>query len=61
MLTGTALALREIYDPAPLEDDVVEERRHSSDPFEPWVSFVHVPGAPRASRIVVRPWLAPPA
>jgi hypothetical protein len=60
VLTGMALALREIYDPPPDGDDVVEIRPDSGEPpDERWVTFLFVPGAPEASRLIVRPWLSP--
>jgi hypothetical protein len=59
MLTGMALGLREVLDPEPPGDAVVELRPDVDDAGERWVSYVHVPGAPTASRVVVRPWLAP--
>jgi hypothetical protein len=59
LLTGMALALQDVYDPAPDEDAEVEFRPESGDPGDDWVTFVYVPGAPSASRLIVRPWLAP--
>jgi len=58
LLVGMALGLRDVLEPY-RADPVVEP-----DPAAPtdegrWVSFVYVPGAPAASRIIVRPWLAP--
>lgn len=61
MLTGMALGLREVLDPEPPSDAVVELRPDADDAGARWVTFVHVPGAPGASRLVIRPWLAPSA
>jgi hypothetical protein len=61
MLAGSALALRDLLETEPDTDAVVEFRPEDGDPAPRWVTFVYVPGAPRASRIVVRPWLAPPS
>lgn len=58
LLVGTVLGLQEVLDPRP-EREEVELRPDDSAAAERWVTFVHVPGAPRASRILVRPWLAP--
>jgi hypothetical protein len=60
LVTGMALALREVYEPPPEGDGVVEFRPDSGDPpDDEWVTFVFVPGAPTASRLIVRPWLSP--
>jgi hypothetical protein len=61
LVAGTVLGLQEVLDPRPEGEPVVELRPDPGQPGEPWVSFVHVVGAPWASRIVVRPWLAPSA
>jgi hypothetical protein len=58
IVTGLVLGLREVFDPPP--DDVVLEEIDLDGlalPAQP-VTFVLFDGAPRASRIVVRPWLA---
>ena len=47
-----------MYGPAADKDAVVEFRPDEGDSSEQWVTFVYVPGAPRASRLIVRPWLA---
>jgi hypothetical protein len=60
-LTGTALALQQVFDPTPDEEPVVELRPDVVDRGDRWVTFVYVPGAPHASRLVIRPWLATPA
>jgi hypothetical protein len=59
LVTGTVLGLGDVLDPRRERDAVVEFRPDEGDPDDRWVTFVHVPGAPRASRILVRPWLAP--
>lgn len=59
VLLGAVLGLREVLDPEPDDEPVIELRPDDSGADECWVTFVFVPGAPRASRILVRPWLAP--
>lgn len=59
MLTGLSLGLRDTLDGLTEEEPVVELRPDDVDAEDRWVTFVHVPGLPRWSRIVVRPWLAP--
>jgi hypothetical protein len=61
LLTGMALGLCEVLDAELPGDAVVELRPDVDDAAERWVAFVLVPGAPAASRLVVRPWLAPDA
>jgi hypothetical protein len=58
VLTSLALGLRDVLDDDD-DEDIVEYRPDAGDPGERWVTFVHVPGAPGASRLVIRPWLAP--
>jgi hypothetical protein len=59
LLSATALALQDVFDPAPDGDAVVELRPDAIDPdHHQWVTFVFVPGSPRASRLIIRPWLA---
>jgi hypothetical protein len=58
VLSGLALGLREVLEDDD-DDDLVEYRPEAGDPGERWVTFVYVPGAPGASRLVIRPWLAP--
>jgi hypothetical protein len=57
LVTGLALGLRDVFDP-PKHDPVVIEVDADGqlDPDRP-VDVVLVPGAPRASRATVRPWL----
>jgi hypothetical protein len=59
MLSGMLLGLRNTLENPPEEEPVVELRPDGVDDEPRWVSFVHVPGLPQWSRIVVRPWLAP--
>jgi hypothetical protein len=58
VLTSMALGLREALE-GDDEEAIAEFRPEAGDPAERWVTFVHVPGAPAASRLVIRPWLAP--
>lgn len=58
LLTGSALALQEVFDPTPERDAVVEFRPDTPDPESEWVTFVYVHRAPHLSRLIVRPWLA---
>jgi len=59
VLAGMALGLREVFDPEPAGETVVELRPDTGGTDERWVTYVHVPGAPTMSRVIVRPWLAP--
>ena len=56
---GTVLGLQEVFDPRNEREEVVELRPEGDASDDRWVTFLYVPGAPRASRILVRPWLAP--
>jgi hypothetical protein len=58
LLSATALGMQDVLEPAPDSDAVVEFRPDVSDAAQQWVTFVFVPGAPRASRLIIRPWLA---
>lgn len=59
VLTATAFALRDLLEGEDDDAAVEELRPEAGDPGGRWVTFLHVPGAPQASRIVIRPWLAP--
>lgn len=56
LVVGLVGGLREVFQPDPdSEIELVVERR---EPFaDRPVSFLFVPGDPRASRIILRPWL----
>ncbi len=56
LLQASSLAMRDVFEAAPDKDAVVEFRPDEGDPSEQWVTFVYVPGAPWASRLIVRPW-----
>lgn len=57
LLTGLALGLQEVFDPPPdevvLEEVDLDGLPHTGEA----VSVVLVEGAPRASRVILRPWL----
>jgi hypothetical protein len=55
LLTAVALGLQEALDPR--SKPVIEELRPSEDGALPAVTLLLVPGAPRQSRALVRPWL----
>lgn len=57
LLVGLALGLRDAFDDD-RGDPVVEPDPGGGPEEGRWVTFVYVPGAPAASRIIVRPWLA---
>jgi hypothetical protein len=62
MLTASALALRDLLEGEDPEGEPIIELDPADGAGPPqWVTYLHVPGAPQASRIVVRPWLAPSA
>jgi hypothetical protein len=59
IVTGLVVGMREAVEPE-RRDEIVEEVDLFGvvDPAAP-VVYVHVPGAPAASRAYVRPWLLP--
>jgi hypothetical protein len=58
LITGLALGLREVFDPPP-DEEVVVEVDVDAPPLDHFPArFEMVIGAPSASRIVLRPWLA---
>jgi hypothetical protein len=59
MVVGLVGGLREVFQPEPGPVVEVELERGERFADRP-VSFVMVPGDPRASQIVLRPWLAWP-
>ncbi len=59
LLSAVALGLRDVLDGDDAGRAHVEVAPESDDPGERWVTFIPVFGVPRASGIVVRPWLAP--
>jgi hypothetical protein len=61
LLSAGVLALREVFESEQPRQPVVEFDPETDDGNARWVTYLHVPGAPHASRIVVRPWLAPSA
>ena len=58
LLAGTTLGLRESFENEG-DHEALVELDPETDVGEQWITFIHVPGSPRASRIVIRPWLAP--
>ncbi len=56
MLTAVAFGLRDVLDPD-ASRPVIEEIRPAEDGVLPAVVLLLVPGAPRLSRALVRPWL----
>jgi hypothetical protein len=56
LLTAVALGLQEVFDP-PDDEPIVEEIPSADDEPLPAVTLLLVPGAPRLSRAIVRPWL----
>ena len=56
LLTAVALGIQEALDPREAEE-IVEEIDLSGDDTLPAVTLLLVPGAPRLSRAIVRPWL----
>jgi cobyrinic acid a,c-diamide synthase len=59
LLQASSLAMRDVFEARSDKDAVVEFRPDEGNPPEQWVTFVYVPGgAPWASRLIVRPWLA---
>lgn len=58
LLAGTTLGLRESFEDEG-DHEALVELDAEVEPAEQWITFIHVPGRPRASRIIVRPWLQP--
>ena len=58
-LNAMVLGVGEVLDGERAHEAVVELRPGAVDAELRAVTFVMVPGVPRASRIVVRPWLLP--
>lgn len=56
LLTAVALGVREVLEPEESRP-VIEELRPADDGVLPAVVLLLVPGAPRRSRALVRPWL----
>jgi hypothetical protein len=56
IMTAAALGARDVF-AGPTNDPVIEEidTDHGREALP--VVFIHVPGAPRASRVLLRPWL----
>jgi hypothetical protein len=59
LLAAVAFGLRDVLDGDDDGTAHVELDPGFADSGERWVTFLPVFGAPRASRIVIRPWLAP--
>jgi len=58
LLAGTTLGVRETFE-SEGDHEALVELDPDIDVGEQWITFIHVPGNPQASRIVIRPWLAP--
>ncbi|MGH9245211.1 MAG: hypothetical protein ACRD29_13030 [Acidimicrobiales bacterium] len=59
MVTALALGLRDVFAPESDEPVTFEIDLDGASPPDQPVTVVLVNGAPRASRVVVRPWLLP--
>ncbi|MCU0269839.1 MAG: hypothetical protein MUF83_14505 [Acidimicrobiales bacterium] len=57
ILAAALLAVGDVLDPAGRRPEVVDFDPEVPDEEGQLVTFVHVPGDPRASRLIVRPWL----
>ena len=55
---GSFMGLAEVFEPERARQHIIEFVPDAPDESGQLVTFHHVPGDPRASRIVVRPWLA---
>ncbi len=56
-LAGMMTGVGEVLDPDRLQPEMVEFSPDTPDPSLLPVQFIHVPGDPRASRLIIRPWL----
>lgn len=56
LLTAAALGVQEVLEPKQ-RTPVIEEIDLGGSADDAPVVYVHVPGAPKASRAIVRPWL----
>jgi hypothetical protein len=59
MVAGAMLGLGEVLEPPPREA-VVEPELLGEPPLDQPVQFIMMPGLPRASRVIIRPWLRAP-
>jgi hypothetical protein len=57
MLAGSMAGLGEVLEPERARQHVIEFAPDKPDEHDQLVTFHYVPGDPKASRIVVRPWL----
>jgi hypothetical protein len=57
MLAGAMMGVAEVLEPERARQHIIEHVPDRLDEDGQLVTYHHVPGDPRASRIVVRPWL----
>jgi len=57
MMAGVMVGVADVLDPDRLQPEMVEFVPDRPDPESMPVQFVHVPGDPQASRIIIRRWL----
>jgi len=57
MLAGAMMGLGEVVEPEKAKTAVIEFAPDRLEENEQPVTFVMVPGNPRASRLIIRPWL----
>jgi hypothetical protein len=57
MLAGAMMGVAEVFEPERDRSHQIEFAPDGLDEAEQLVTFEMVPGAPRASRLIVRPWL----
>jgi hypothetical protein len=57
MLAGAMIGLGELVEPEKAKTVVIEFAPEHLDPNHQLVTFVMIPDNPRASRLIIRPWL----
>lgn len=57
MVMGAMLGVAEVLEPERAKQTIIEFAPDSLDEDQQLVTFIHVPGDPRASRLIIRPWL----
>ena len=57
LMAGVMSGVAEVLDPDRLQPEMVEFTPDRPDPETMPVQFIHVPGDPAGSRLIIRPWL----
>jgi hypothetical protein len=57
MMAGALMGVAEVFEPERARQHIIDYVPDQLDEDQQLVTYHHVPGSPRASRIVLRPWL----